>query len=269
MLIGQEGINFTVSGSEPTIQKFKDLLSLQIQAPLSVFKDSWADKEPFPNFKLKIKDEIVTMGAPGLIPEIHDETHLSTDEWHKALHDPDVVVLDTRNDYEYDVGHFKNATHFGIEDFKHFPQALKNAQIDKSKKVLIYCTGGIRCEKAIVEMHSQGFEKVYQLKGGILKYIEEHPREGFEGECFVFDYRVAVDQDLKPSERYRLCAHCGQPGDLKIECAQCHSSAIICSPCQTQGHDTCSKNCDHHKRIGSKSKRPHRQELAKRRFDKI
>lgn len=266
VLIGAEGLNFTVSASPKTITAWKALLAQTIPAPIADYKDSRTDRQPFPQFKLKIKDEIVTMGAPGLTPEIFDDSHLSPIDWHRALQDPNVLVLDTRNDYEYRVGKFKNAIEFGLDDFKHFPEELKNSGIAKDKKVLIYCTGGIRCEKAIVAMKDQGYYNVFQLKGGILKYIEEFPNQGFEGECFVFDYRVAVDQQLQASQQYRLCPHCGQPGKVKIDCVQCHTQSIVCEPCLEDGHNTCSKNCDHHKRMGHRSRKPHHQELEKRRF---
>ena len=114
--------------------------------------------------------------------------------------------------------------------------------------MLIFCTGGIRCEKGILEMQRRGFNNVYQLEGGILNYLEKKPGQEFEGECFVFDHRVAVDQDLKPSARYKLCPHCGQPAETKIECGRCDSEAFVCGDCLTQNFkaNTCSKNCAYH-----------------------
>jgi UPF0176 protein len=115
---------------------------------------------------------------------------------------------------------------------------------------LIYCTGGIRCEKAIVEMNNHGFDNVYQLDGGILNYLEKFPNQKFEGECFVFDHRVAVDQDLKPSQTYGLCPHCGQPAEEKIECVRCDTVVAVCNECRDQhGKRTCSKNCAYHEAV--------------------
>lgn len=130
----------------------------------------------------------------------------------------------------------------------------------------MYCTGGIRCEKAILEMRQQGYENVYQLQGGILEYLKEFPDQEFKGECFVFDYRIAVDQQLNPTLRYRFCPHCGQPGEEVIHCAKCSREEIICGHCKDLGghHLTCSKNCAHHFQIGSASSKPHAQEREKR-----
>jgi UPF0176 protein len=114
---------------------------------------------------------------------------------------------------------------------------------------MIYCTGGIRCEKAIVEMHNQGFESVYQLDGGILNYLAKMPNRSFEGECFVFDQRTAVDQDLKPSTRFAMCPHCGQPAADKLNCLRCDAETSVCTKCQEDVHlRTCSKNCAYHHR---------------------
>jgi UPF0176 protein len=253
VLIGPEGINSTCSGTRQAIDELKELVRT---IGVEDFKDSQADKHPFNKFSVKIKDEIVTIGQPGLAPESAMNFHLSPEEWEAALNDPDTVVLDTRNDYEVDIGKFKNAVDFRIQEFGEFPDALAKSGIDRSKKVLMYCTGGIRCEKAILEANKQGYNNVFQLQGGILNYLEKLPHKSFEGECFVFDYRVAVDQELKPTELYDLCPHCGQPSNLPIVCAQCGTAGEICTRCASSGADTCSKNCAHHRRIGSRSSKP-------------
>jgi UPF0176 protein len=181
------------------------------------------------------------------------------------MQDPEVVVLDTRNDYEVDIGKFKNARDFRTKEFQEFPESLKQSDIHPDQKVLIYCTGGIRCEKAILAMEEQGYKNVYQLDGGILNYLKEYPDGAFDGECFVFDYRVAVDSRLEPSQQYTLCPHCGQPaGGPVIQCEQCGRDEVICSSCTASGEATCSKNCSHHRKIGSKSRKVHLDELRKR-----
>lgn len=261
VLIGPEGINSTCAGTREAIAELKTLVT---QVGVHEFKDSFADKQPFNVFRVKNKDEIVTMGQPGVAPSAERNFHLSPEDWHEALKDPNAIVIDTRNDYEVEIGKFKNAIDFGIQEFTEFPNKLKESGIDTSKKVLMYCTGGIRCEKAILEAKAQGFENVFQLQGGILNYLAKFPNEAFEGECFVFDYRVAVDQDLKPTEKYGLCPHCGQPSNVPIDCVQCGSKMNICSHCHDAHVDTCSKNCAHHRKIGSASSKPHRQELEKR-----
>jgi len=265
VLIGREGINLTVSGSPAAIAGFKIRLSEILGLSDLQFKDSVASKHPFLIFKVKVKDEIVTLGRPDLAPEQPVNSHLSPAEWHVAVQDPNALVIDTRNDYEVEIGKFKSAIDFKTKEFREFPEAVEKAGLNKEQKVLMYCTGGIRCEKAILAMREQGFKNVHQLEGGILNYLKEFPNGEYEGECFVFDYRVALDQNLEPTKKYLLCPHCGQPANIQINCGQCTTSAVICRSCETQGIKACSKNCAHHLAIGSASEKPHQQELAKRR----
>lgn len=264
VLLGTEGINLTVSGTNDALTGFRNELQEILHDEDLFFKNSVNSKHPFHVFKVKIKPEIVTLGRPGLAPDKTRYFHLSPEEWHKALNEPDTVVIDTRNDYEVEIGKFKKALDFGIKEFRDFPEAMRSSGIPKEKKVLIYCTGGIRCEKAILELQDQGYSNVHQLDGGILNYLEKMPHQNFEGECFVFDYRVAVDQNLNPSTRYKLCPHCGQPGHTQVQCFQCGTEAVICHHCKAKGVKTCSKNCEHHRMIGSHSQKPHLQELKKR-----
>ncbi len=264
ILLGSEGINGTVAGSAEAIRELKALLADFAGLADLAFKDSVGPKQPFQVFKIKVKDEIVTLNRTDLVPRSPSYRHLSPAEWDKALKDPDVLVLDTRNDYEVDIGKFKGAQDFRTAEFHEFPEKLKEAGIPQTQKVLIYCTGGIRCEKAILAMEEQGFDNVYQLEGGILNYLQDYPNGDFEGECFVFDYRVAVDANLQPTRKYTLCPHCGQPANFKINCAQCQGQETICHNCSTVGQVTCSKNCAHHHAIGSNSRKSHVQELSKR-----
>lgn len=252
-LIGTEGVNLTVSGSD--LSGFRTFLRARLGVELT-FKDSVADRHPFNVFKVKIKDEIVTLGRPDLAPATAHDHHLSPAEWDAAVRDPSTVVIDTRNDYEIEIGKFRRARDFGTKEFREFPEAVAKSGIPKDQKILMYCTGGIRCEKAILAMREQGYEHVYQLEGGILNYLREYPESEFEGECFVFDYRVAVDQHLQPTARYLLCPHCGQPADRPLSCAQCATDAVLCRHCIARGLDTCSKNCAHHRTIGSGSRNP-------------
>jgi UPF0176 protein len=244
----------TVSGQN--LADFQGFLAQKTACADLQFKDASTSRHPFNVFKVKVKDEIVTLGRPDLAPSNAKNSHLSPREWKKAMAEPGTIVVDTRNDYEVDLGRFRGAVDFRLQEFREFPEAVREAGWDKSQKVLMYCTGGIRCEKAILAMQEQGFSEVYQLEGGILNFLREFPHEEFEGECFVFDYRVAVDQDLRATTRYKLCPHCGQPGEEAIHCTQCQSPAVICSKCQAQGCSTCSKNCAHHQEIGSNSCHP-------------
>ncbi len=253
MIFGTEGVNGTISGeSQNQIDEYFTWLSMTLNFPPFKPKYSFSPKWPFLRFKVRIREEIVTLGKPEVVPLTpHSSTHLSPDQWDEYLAQDDTVCIDTRNWYETRIGKFKKALDPKTEEFTEFPEFIKNAGIDKSKNVLIYCTGGIRCEKAIVEMHNQGFENVFQLDGGILNYLEQRPNQSFEGECFVFDHRVAVDQELKPSEQYGLCPHCGQPADQPVECPRCGDPSLNCIACLAKGDvmKTCSKNCAYHYRL--------------------
>jgi UPF0176 protein len=209
-----------------------------------VFQDSKAGAQVFKRWSVQMRSEIVNLQLPDAKPA--QDTHLTPEEWHAMLQE-DVMVLDTRNTYETNVGTFKNAVDPKLKNFQEFPEYVRSAGIPKQKKVLMYCTGGIRCEKAIHAMRAQGYEHVYQLEGGILAYLKQFPNAAFEGECFVFDHRVAVDQELKPSARYALCPHCGDPGDKTVACVHCTKSCVICTTCAAhEERQTCSKNCRHH-----------------------
>lgn len=265
-ILGPEGVNSSFSGTSDSVQSFKLHLSqlLPVDTEL-VFKDSFANHPAFRDLKIKVRSEIVTLGRPDLVPK-GPHRHLSPKEWHEMITQRDVVVIDTRNSYEYETGHFRGAIDPKTREFSEFPKFLDESGIEKDKRVMIYCTGGIRCEKGILEMEERGFTNVYQLEGGILNYLKEYPQGHFEGECFVFDYRVAVDQNLNPSEKYRLCPHCGQPAAVRIDCIQCGLPEIVCQTCLSRGEQfhTCSKNCAHHFRLGHKTTRVHLDAFNKR-----
>lgn len=263
-IMGVEGINSTFSSPPEKLEAFqKDLEALFNQK--FTYKLSEADRHPFRLINIQIRDEIVTLKRPDLIPQGKDN-HISPTDWNEAMKDPNTIVIDTRNDYEVEIGKFKNALDFKIEEFSEFPQKIAESGIKKDQKVLIYCTGGIRCEKAILDMQEQGYQNVFQLDGGIINYLKEYPNKNFEGECFVFDGRVAVDQELKPTTRYVFCPHCGQPGELQIDCLQCGNNETICQKCHDKDEHlrTCSKNCAHHHRMGHKFKKHHPESANKR-----
>lgn len=261
VILGSEGINSTVAApSEDAMDLFKNFIREHFQAPDLLFKNSFAPSAPFRRFKVKVRDEIVTLGTPELFPETKGKNHhLTPDEWNKVMkEESDFLLIDTRNWYETKIGTFKGAVNPGIDQFTEFPKWLEEQNYQKDQKMLIFCTGGIRCEKGILELQRQGYDNVYQLEGGILKYMEEFPNDQFEGECFVFDHRVAVDQSLEPSKTYKLCPHCGQPGKTQISCRRCDSHAVICEECEKLAwkQDTCSKNCAHHWEMRPNKKGP-------------
>lgn len=243
-LIAPEGVNATVSGSDKGIAAYKEFITGRFGN--MNFKDSQADRQPFKRFKVKIKEEIVQLKRTDVVPS-GQEPHVSPEEWDKLMEQDDIVLIDVRNWYEAKLGTFKKAINPKTWQFSNFPRWLQKADIPKEKKIGIFCTGGIRCEKAAVAMKEQGYEHVYQLDGGILNYIEQRPHRNFEGDCFVFDHRVAVGQNLKPSTRYGLCTSCGNGGWIGHVCEECGSGFKMCDDCAAAAPIAlCSKNCRYH-----------------------
>jgi UPF0176 protein len=209
--VAGEGINGTIAANHENMSGFLQYMrDMGILGELEI-KYSTADKNPFVRMRLLLRQEIVTMGYPDIIPG--KGTYVEAKDWNDLISDPDVVVLDTRNDYEVDIGTFEGAINPNTESFKEFPVYV-NEHLDpsKNKKIAMFCTGGIRCEKASSYMLAQGFEEVYHLKGGILKYLEDVPAESsrWRGECYVFDQRVAVKHGLEQGS-YIQCRSCRHP----------------------------------------------------------
>ena len=237
LLLADEGINGTVAGSEKAIHTFLDFIK---NDPLFEgnfknlsHKESWSDKHPFYRMKVKLKKEIVTLGVPGISPTKVVGQYVKPQDWNKIISDPEVVLIDTRNDYEYAIGSFKNAINPETQTFREFPEYVKtHFDPKKHKKVAMFCTGGIRCEKASSFMMREGFDEVYHLEGGILKYLEEVKPEDslWEGECFVFDQRVAIKHGLAVGD-YDQCYACRYPlskDDMKSEK---YTPGISCPHC--------------------------------------
>lgn len=254
VILASEGLNTTVAGSDENLELFLDKLHVHFNWDKKLFvKFSPVDQYPFKIFKVKVRDEVVTTTRPDLKPsdqEMRDATHLSPQQWNDVLkNESDVFLVDTRNWYETQVGTFKGAVDPKISEFTQFTEYIESQNLPKDQKILMFCTGGIRCEKGILDLKDRGYTEVYQLEGGILNYLKECPNDLFEGECFVFDHRVAVQQDLSPSTTYGLCPHCGQPATISIDCSRCDHPTIICHECHTAQKSaalTCSKNCAYH-----------------------
>lgn len=260
IILGTEGINSTCSSSsEGNLEAFKNHIRQVTKDSDLSFKNSRSEKVPFRRFKVKIREEIVTLGTPELFPDKRKNHHLTPTEWNKVMKEEDHIIIDTRNWYETKIGTFKGAINPMTEMFTEFPKFFEKNNFPKNKKTLIFCTGGIRCEKGILELQRQGYDNIYQLEGGILKYLEEYPNDQFEGECFVFDHRVAVDQNLQPSTKYKLCPHCGQPAATEIDCKRCDIHAVICEDCSKLEwkKDTCSKNCAYQYQLHPEKKGKH------------
>lgn len=213
LLIASEGINGTISGTRQGIDTVLDFLRSIEAIGDFVFKESYTNAQPFYRTKVKLKKEIVTMGVEGIDPLQSVGRYVKPQDWNALISDPDVVLIDTRNDYEVQIGTFKNAVNPNTETFREFPEYVaKTLDPAKHKKVAMFCTGGIRCEKSTAYMREQGFDEVYHLEGGILKYLEEVPKEAslWEGDCFVFDNRVSVNHDLEKGA-YEQCFACRMP----------------------------------------------------------
>ena len=225
LLIAAEGINGTISGSRQGIDTVLDYLRRIEAIGDFVFKESYASEQPFYRTKVKLKKEIVTMGVENIDPLQSVGRYVKPSDWNALISDPDVILIDTRNDYEVQIGTFKNAVNPKTETFREFPAFVANEMSpEKHKKVAMFCTGGIRCEKSTAFMREQGFDEVYHLEGGILKYLEEVPASEsmWEGDCFVFDNRVSVNHNLEKGE-YEQCFACRMP----ITAADMQSSAYI------------------------------------------
>ena len=240
ILLADEGINGTVAGSEKAIHAFLDFLKndpiFEGNFKNLSHKESWSDKHPFYRMKVKLKKEIVTLGVPGVSPTKVVGKYVKPQDWNKIISDPEVILIDTRNNYEYAIGSFKNAINPKTNTFREFPEYVKtHFDPKKHKKVAMFCTGGIRCEKASSFMMSEGFDEVYHLEGGILKYLEEvNPAESlWQGECFVFDQRVAIKHGLEVGD-YDQCYACRYPlsqDDMKSEK---YTPGISCAHCYNQ-----------------------------------
>ncbi len=243
LLLAREGINGTIAGSRRGIDAIVDYLRNDDMfggrlADLEV-KESFDSGEPFYRMKVKLKKEIVTMGVNGIDPNRLVGRYIEPENWNELISDPDVILVDTRNDYECDIGSFKGAINPHTKTFREFPDYVKeNLDPEKNKKVAMFCTGGIRCEKSTAYLLEQGFEEVYHLKGGILKYFEEVPEEEslWEGECFVFDNRVAVKQDLSVGS-YDQCHGCRHPITEEQKQSPLYQRGVCCPLCYDELSD--------------------------------
>lgn len=258
VVLAPDGINTTVASEhEASIQEFKNYLLAIPELKDLFFKDSKSTRRPFKRFKVDLRNEIVTLKTPAEdLPPTNPPGKLSPSEWHNVLvnESPDSYeLIDVRNDYEIKLGTFEGAVSPHTDFFSQFPDYLDKFDAPKDKKLLICCTSGIRCERAFTEFSKRGYKNVHQLHGGIVKYMEEFPNQKFKGECFIFDHRVALKQDLTESDRYKLCPHCGNPGEEKITCDNCDEFAVICESCLGKiGVRACSKNCRHHLQMARK-----------------
>ena len=233
LLLAREGINGTIAGTREAIDTVLDYLHSDRRMEGLEHKESFDDHMPFYRMKVKLKKEIVTMGVEAIDPNEVVGTYVEPRDWNALVNDPEVVLIDTRNDYEYGIGSFRGALDPKTTTFREFPAYVRqNLDPARHKKVAMFCTGGIRCEKASAFMLKEGFEEVYHLQGGILKYLEEVPEQDstWEGECFVFDNRVAVNHKLEKGH-YDQCYGCRHPITEQDKLSDKYQKGVCCPRC--------------------------------------
>jgi UPF0176 protein len=233
LLLAREGINGTIAGSRESIDKVQAWLLTDKRFENISYKESCHQENPFHRTKVKLKKEIVTMGIEDIDPKEIVGTYVKPKDWNKLISDPEVLLIDTRNDYEVHIGTFKNAVNPNTETFREFPQYVKeNLDPQKHKKVAMFCTGGIRCEKSTAFLKQQGFDEVFHLEGGILKYLEEVPEDDslWQGECFVFDNRVAINHKLERGQ-YDQCNACRLPITEDDKKSDKYMEGVSCAHC--------------------------------------
>lgn len=236
LLLASEGINGTVAADRKGIDTLLAWLNADTSLAGIVYKESLSNSQPFNRSKVKIKKEIVTLGIEGIDPRHVVGTYVKPSAWNDLIADPNVLVVDTRNDYEVKIGTFKGAVNPNTNTFREFPDYVKkNMDPTKHKKVAMFCTGGIRCEKSTAYMKQQGFEDVYHLEGGILKYLEEvSPQDSlWQGDCYVFDGRVAVNHQLEQAD-YDICNACRLPITVADKQSNLYEQGVSCPKCH--GH---------------------------------
>lgn len=235
LLLAHEGINGTIAGTPEGIAKALEHIRALPDCANTDVKYSWAEEMPFHRMKVRLKKEIVTMGEPGVDPRASVGRYVDPQDWNALISDPDVVVVDTRNDYEVAVGSFEGAVDPKTKSFREFPAWFREHRkdlLDGKKKVAMFCTGGIRCEKSTSFLRGEGVDQVYHLKGGILKYLETVPEEQslWHGDCFVFDERVTVKHGLEQGD-YTLCRACRRPLDAADIASEHYVEGVSCPYC--------------------------------------
>jgi len=240
LLLAREGINGTVAGSRAGIDALLTWLKHDERFALLSYKESFHDTLPFYRTKVKLKKEIVTLGVEGIDPNRVVGTHVKPENWNALLRDPELLLIDTRNNYEIGIGSFKGAVNPKTTTFRELPQWVsENLNPEQHKKIAMFCTGGIRCEKSTAYLKEQGFEEVYHLEGGILNYLEKIPQEEsmWQGECFVFDNRVTVNHDLTAGT-YDQCHACRMPITETDKKHPHYVAGISCHHCAEQSSET-------------------------------
>jgi UPF0176 protein len=239
VLVAAEGINGTVAGSRQAINLLQDYLIADGRFDRIKFKESASTEMPFLRTRVKLKQEIVTMGVSDIDPLKIVGSYIKPEDWNDLISDPNVTVIDTRNEYEAQIGTFSNAINPHTETFREFPDYVKNhLDPETDTKVAMFCTGGIRCEKSTAYLKSLGFDNVYHLEGGILNYLDKVPEAEslWQGECFVFDDRVTVDHNLEPGT-FDQCHACRMPISDEDKASDAYTKGVSCPRCIHQKSD--------------------------------
>jgi len=248
IIVSREGLNGTVSGLRADCEKYMEALKADPRFLGIEFKVDEHDSQAFAKLHVRLKDEIVNSGLKHIDPTVRTGKYIEPEEFKKLKDDPDVVILDVRSNYEHNLGKFKNAVTLDIGHFREFPRKIRELERFKDKMIITYCTGGVKCEKASAFLLENGFKDVYQLHGGIIKYGMETEGEDFEGKCYVFDNRIAVDINKVNPVVISRCIICGELCDRMINCAnpECNRHAPVCEPCAEKMEGACSEACKAH-----------------------
>jgi len=243
LIFASEGINGTICAEENVIEIVMNLLKKYIDTRKLNIKVSFSEKKVFKKLKIKIKKEIVTMGVPKIDPSIDTATYINSADWNKLIKEKNTIIIDTRNHYEVTIGTFQNSINPNTRNFCEFPKWVddhleSHFENNESANIAMFCTGGIRCEKATSLLKKKGFKNIYHLKGGILQYLDDVSKEEnlFEGECFVFDKRVALDHELEKGS-YSICHACGMPISIQDQKRKEYKEGIQCHFCVNQFSD--------------------------------
>ena len=252
ILLAREGINGTIAGSRSGIDAVLAWLRADPLLSNLEHKESFHAHQPFYRTKVRLKSEIVTLGIPGIDPNVRVGQYVAPKDWNTLIQDPEVIVVDTRNHYECEVGTFLGAIDPETRSFREFPDYVdRNLDPARHRKVAMYCTGGIRCEKATALMLARGFEEVFHLQGGILKYLEEVPAQEslWQGECFVFDERVTVGHGLVPGD-YELCRGCRMPVSPEDRQSPDFRPGVCCPQCAARlTEEKAARRAERHRQV--------------------
>ena len=250
VIVAAEGLNGTVSGTRENCAAYMAAVKAEPRFATLEFKIDDVPAHTFQKLHVRVKPEIVHSSLCHVRPHELTGQHLSPQQFKDLKDCDDVVVVDVRSDYEYNLGRFKNAVTLDLENFRDFPARVEQLKKFKNKKILTYCTGGVKCEKASAYLLEQGFENVYQLHGGIIKYGHEMGGEDFDGQCYVFDTRIAVDVNRVNPAVISRCQHCQQPSARIVDCANplCNAHLPLCEACGESLQGACSETCARHPR---------------------